>query len=53
MSCACSSLFALEPPENSSRHHGFTRESIIFAGVSPLSTMALPSGHHFELVDST
>ena len=48
-----SSLFALEPTENSSRHHGFTRESRIFAGVSPLSTMALPNGHHFEFVDST
>ena len=46
-------FFALEPTENSSRHHGFTRESRIFAGVSPLSTMALPSGRHFEFVDST
>ena len=43
-----------------SRAHGkfqspswFTRESRIFAGVSFLSTMALPSGHHFEFVDST
>ena len=53
MSCACSSLFALEPTENSSCHHGFTRESRKLAGVSPLSTMALPSGHHFEFVDLT
>ena len=53
MSCACSRLFALEPTENSSLHHGFTSESRIFAGVSPVSAMALLSGHHFEFVDST